>query len=292
VTPFPNSYTTLPFGLAAEMFSAHDNPSTASRAIRDQINSVNFYVMAPRSQNPNNVGNYWTSLPDFPPVKSTQYFLQPSGGLSSVAPSTSSSSDTFTYNPYLPVPTWGGNNLFLSCGPRDQENLNLRPDVLVFTSSPLSAPLAITGRISATLYVSSDRADTDFTVKLLDTYPEGGSSMLVVDGIIRMKWRDSIVTPSAVTPGTVYKVQVDLWSSSWIFPQGHRISVTVSSSNYPRFQANINRFLPISQWTEFTVAYIAENTVYHDNRYPSYITLPVVKMSDIPPNPNITQSFM
>jgi predicted acyl esterase len=286
VTPFPNSYTTLPFVLAAEMFKGQDTKDRAK--VFDHIDSVNFYVMAPRTQNPTNLGNYWTSLPDFPPFQTVQYYLQPSGGLATSPPTASSSYDSYLYNPYTPVPTWGGNNLFLTCGPRDQQFVDAREDVLTFTSDPLSSPLAITGKVTATIYVSSNREDTDFTVKLMDAYPQDNFSNLVVDGIIRMKWRDSSSVANRMVPGTIYKVQVDMWSSSWIFPAGHRIRLSVSSSNYPRFQAHINRFLPISQWTELTEAYIAENTLYHDINHPSYLSLPVVNMKDIPPNPNIT----
>jgi putative CocE/NonD family hydrolase len=158
------------------------------------------------------------------------------------------SSDNILYAPELPVATWGGNNLFLACGPRDQSVVDDRTDVLVFTSDPLQKPLAITGnmspacrhfdaqigRVTANLWVSSSAQDTDFVVKLMDVYPASGSSMLIVDGIIRMKWRNSTTTPTPITPNTIYSVQIDLWSTSWIFPTGHKISIAVTSSNYPR----------------------------------------------------------
>src|SRR5690606_9925880 len=116
---------------------------------------------------------------------------------------------TFRYDPANPVPTRGGQNLQISKGPMDQRPVENRPDVLLFTSEPLSEPVEVTGRIRARLFVGSDCPDTDFTVKLTDVYPDG-RSMLVTDGIRRASLRKSFSKPEPLKPGEVYELEVDL----------------------------------------------------------------------------------
>lgn len=290
VPSFPDSYITLPFDIGIDLFANNSNMNDKKAQeiakFKEIFSPINFYVMAPREQNGDEIGNYWTSLNDWPPFKATTYYLQPQARLDVNPPSDLKLSSSYYYDPYFPVLTWGGNNLFDFCGPRDEQYVNDRSDVLTFQSDPLPSPLAITGRISATLFVSSDCDDTDFTVKLMDIYPEGGISTLIQDGILRMKFRDNFSKPTPLIPNQIYKVQVDLWSTSWIFPSNHRVAVAISSSNWPRFQAHINKFLPITLWNT-TDPITAHNTLYYGKKYPSSITLPVVSIHDIPPNPNL-----
>jgi predicted acyl esterase len=256
------------------------NASVTSEGLK----AVTFYVMgSTNSSNP--AGSYWTTMDEFPAFTPTPYYLTASAGntgtLSTKVPTASNT--TFVYDPSNPVPTLGGNNLFGTCGPMDQrptEALN-RSDVLTFTSAPLTTPLAITGPLDAQLYVSSNCVDTDFTVKLTDVHPDG-TSALIQDGIVRMKWRDApaVITPQLLTPGTVYAVSVSLWNTSFVFDVGHSIRVDVSSSNYPRFSANPNNGLPLSG---NGTAVIAHNTVWTGGQYPSAFILPVVDMSQLPP---------
>ena len=117
------------------------------------------------------------------------------------------------------------------------------------------------------LYVSSDCCDTDFTVKLTDVYPDG-RSMLVTDGILAARCRDSFEGPELMGPGWMYELTVDLWSTSLVFNKGHRIRVAVSSSNAPRFEANPNT-------GGKGETRVARNTVYLSSRHPSHILLPI-----------------
>ena len=129
--------------------------------------------------------------------------------------------------------------------------------------------------MTATLFISSDAPDTDFTVKLSDVYPDG-RSMLVTDGILRARYRESFSKPEFMKAGEIYKIEVDLWSTSLIFNKGHRVRIAVSSSNFPRFDANPNsgKF----SWEEGERR-VAHNTVYLSAAHPSHVTLPVIRMT-------------
>lgn len=199
---------------------------------------VQYYTMGACGE-PGAPGNKWRSADDWPvPAASREYFLQDGGTLGRTPP-VKESRQTFSYDPRNPVPTLGGCNLTISRGPMDQSELESRPDVLVFTTEVLTAPLEVTGRVLARLWVSSTAPDTDFTVKLTDVYPDG-RSMLVCDGIRRARFRNSFTKPELMRPGDVYALEVDLWSTSIVFNAGHRIRLAVSSSNYPRFEPNPN----------------------------------------------------
>ena len=145
-------------------------------------------------------------------------------------------------------------------------------DVIAFTTDSLNEPVWVTGRIKARLYVSSDCPDTDFTVKICDVYPDG-RSMLITDGILRMRNRNGFDHWEFMEAGKVYEIEVDLWSTAYIWNKGHKIRVEVSSSNAPRFLANPNTRAPIASDGETKIAH---NTLYFGNAYPSCILLPVV----------------
>ena len=159
-------------------------------------------------------------------------------------------------------------------GPYDQRSLENREDVLVFTTDVLSDPVWITGPVKARLFVSSDCPDTDFNVKLTDVYPDG-RSMLISDGIIRMRNRNGCDHWEFMQPGEIYEVEIDLWSTAYLFNTGHQIRVSVSSSNYPRFLANPNTKEPLAQNDSYA---IAQNNLYIGGSYPSSIILPVVSL--------------
>ena len=142
--------------------------------------------------------------------------------------------------------------------------------MLVFTSPILKEPYEATGSIKAHLYVSSNCSDTDFTVKLIDVYPDG-RSMLITDGILRMRYRNGTDHWEFMEPGKIYDIWVDLWSTSYIWNTGHRIRVDISSSNYPRFLNNPNTSDGIYQNTTYNIAW---NTLHIGNEYPSCIVLP------------------
>ena len=181
--------------------------------------------------------------------------------------------DEFVYDPNDPVPTAGGCNL-MGCpaGPRDQSEVEKRNDVLVFTSEALKTELEVTGPVKVVLYAASTAKDTDFTAKLVDVYPDGRPFNLC-DGIMRAGYRGSKSAASLIQPGKVYRYEIDLWVTSNAFLPGHKIRVEISSSNFPRFDRNLNTGEPFGAGTKFIKA---TQTIYHDKERPSHILLPII----------------
>lgn len=247
----------------------------------DKRPNVSYYVMgdvtvidAP--------GNEWRYADDWPiPANYVSWYFHGAGVLSKTHPGDYEPL-TYIYDPVNPVPTVGGQNLEIPPGPYDQADIEERDDVLVFTSSVLTEPYEATGSIKARLFVSSDCPDTDFTVKLADVYPDG-KSMLITDGILRMRNRNGSDHWEFMEPGEVYEVEVDMWSTSYIWNTGHRIRVAISSSNYPRFLNNPNTADPIYKNTTYN---IANNTLYLGSSHPSCIILPEIEQgpSSNPPD--------
>ncbi len=232
---------------------------------------VQYYVMGDTTD-PGAPGNHWRTADNWPPpAKLVGFYFHPEGKLIPEVKPTGEDKRSYRYDPRDPVPTIGGQNLMISMGPMDQRPVEGREDVLLFTSEELAEPLEVTGHIYATLFISSDRPDTDFTVKLTDVYPDG-RSMLVSDGIMRARFRDSFERETFLEPGQVCQVTVDLWSTSLIFNKGHRIRVAVSSSNSPRFDPNPNTGKPLRADDE---TQIAVNDVHLSKRHPSHIVLPI-----------------
>jgi len=181
--------------------------------------------------------------------------------------------DKFVYDPNNPVPTAGGCNL-VGCpaGPRDQSEVEKRNDVLVFTSEELKTELEVTGPVKVVLYAASTAKDTDFTAKLVDVHPDGRPFNLC-DGIVRASCRDSKREPSHIESGKVYCYEIDLWVTSNAFLPGHKIRVEISSSNFPRFDRNLNTGEPFGTGTKFIKA---TQTICHDKEHPSHVLLPVI----------------
>ena len=180
--------------------------------------------------------------------------------------------DHFVYDPDDPVPTRGGNTLIIAVGVQDQRDVEARQDVLVYTGEPLSEPLEVTGPITVTLFAATSAPDTDFTAKLVDVRPDGYARNLA-DGIIRGRYRASRTYPTLLQPDTVTEFTIDLWATSHVFLPGHRIRVDISSSNFPRFDRNLNTGEDPATGSRFQSA---RQTVFHDSRYPSHILLPVI----------------
>ena len=236
----------------------------------DQWPAVIYYVMGD-VDNTSALGNQWLVSDDWPiPTVDIPVYFHNDETLSTI-PENNPSLKTYTYDPTNPVPTVGGQNLNLEQGPYDQRIVEERDDVLVFTTSTLENPVWINGNIKSRLYVSSNCPDTDFTVKLTDVYPDG-RSMLITDGILRMRNRNGCDHWEFMEPGEVYEIEVDLWSTSYVFNEGHQIRVAISSSNAPRFLPNPNTKEPMAQNTTYN---IAQNTVYLSDIYPSCILLPI-----------------
>jgi hypothetical protein len=186
--------------------------------------------------------------------------------------------DRFTYDPTNPVPSYGGNvcctGNAVTGGAFDQRRIEARRDVLVYTSEPLAEGMEASGPVEVTLYVSSDATDTDFTVKLLDVYPDGRAYNLD-ETIQRVRYREGYDRPETrMEPGRTYKVTLQPMTTSNYFAAGHRVRVEVSSSNFPRFDRNLNT--GGRNWDE-TTGVVAHNVVHHSREHPSSITLTVVR---------------
>lgn len=179
--------------------------------------------------------------------------------------------DRFVYDPANPVPSIGGCFMGKNMGPRKQQDIESRKDVLVYTSTPMAAPLEVTGPVRCVLYAATSCEDTDFTVRLCDVSPDG-TSINLVEGIVRGRFREE-GKDTPLMPGKVYKFDVDLWATSNVFLEGHCVRVQVSSSNFPQFDRNPNRYGPFAQQTEYVSA---KQTVFHNAQYPSHIVLPVI----------------
>ena len=183
--------------------------------------------------------------------------------------------DQFTYDPMNPVPSHGGNvcctGNTIQGGARDQREVEARQDVLVYTTEPLNEGIEVTGNIESVLYVSSDAKDTDFTIKLIDVYPDGRAYNLD-ETIQRVRYREGYDKEVFMRPGQVYKVELSPMATSNYFAQGHRIRVEISSSNFPRFVRNLNTGGNNYDESE---GVIAHNAIHHSIQYPSQIRLPV-----------------
>jgi hypothetical protein len=240
----------------------------------DSWPAVTYYVMGDVTDS-NASGNEWRYAEDWP-ILSTEraWYLQPDGSLQIMIP-TEEEQFTYSYDPTNPVPTVGGGNLNIAAGPFDQRLVENRSDVLVFSSPVLEQTYEATGAIIAQLFVSSDCPDTDFTVKLTDVYPDG-RSMLITDGILRMRNRNGFDHWELMEPGTVYQVDVDLWSTSYVWNTGHQIRIAISSSNYPRCLNNPNMAEGIYKNTTYTVA---QNTIYVDSIRSSCLLLPEISQN-------------
>src|SRR6266576_3743816 len=229
--------------------------------------------------------NIWRDEQEFPLARTryTKYHLHSARGangptsdgeLSLTAPG-SERPDQFEYDPKNPVPTIGGR---LCCGaavppgPFDQRANELRADVLIFSTPPLERDLEVTGFVSLEVYASTSAVDTDFTALLADV-DQTGYARFLTDGIVRARYRNSTDRPEEIVPGQVYKYSIDLWATSNVFKSGHRIRLYVSSSNFPRFNRNLNTGEPMLGASRSVVA---RQTIYHDGKYSSSLTLPII----------------
>jgi hypothetical protein len=223
---------------------------------------------------------------DWPPpqAQATKYYLHSGGkanslrGDGSLSASTPKSepADTYVYNPADPVPTVGGplccDEHHMEPGPRDQRAVENRDDVLVFSTSPLAHDLEVTGPVTANLFIKSSAVDTDFTAKLVDVFPDGFAQDLT-EGILRMRYKSSPEHAVLINPGQTYEISVDLWATSNVFLRGHSLRLEISSSNFPRFDRNLNTGEEIKFARTFVAA---TNTILHDAQHPSALVLPIM----------------
>ena len=223
--------------------------------------------------------NRWREEEDWPLARAvdTRFYLRADEGLTHETPA-EEPPDEFRYDPRDPVPTVGGNTVLpgggFLLGPRDRRAVQQRTDVLVYASDILQRDTEVTGPVSARLYVTTSARDTDFTLALIDMYPDG-RAIGIADGILRMRYRGGFEAQGATEPERVYEIKVDLVGTSNVFRAGHRIGVEISSSNFPRFDRNPNHGGVIAEATERDFV-VASQRVFHDAARASYVTLPVV----------------
>jgi putative CocE/NonD family hydrolase len=230
--------------------------------------------------------NKWRDEDSWPleRAKPTSYYLRSAGRANSVTgdgellsnAAATEAADKFIYDPANPAPTVGGplccDAVHLAPGPFDQKEVEARQDVLIYSTPPLESDTEVTGPITLDIYASSSAVDTDFTAKLVDVWPNGFAQNLT-EGILRASYRESTNAAKPIVPGKVYEYKIDLWSTSNVFLKGHRIRLEVSSSNFPRFDRNLNTGKPASTSSTFVKA---TNTILHDSAHPSALILPVV----------------
>jgi putative CocE/NonD family hydrolase len=250
-----------------------------SNATLEKLPKVTYYTMGL---------NKWQSSDTWPPAgaRPMTFFLSSGGkantmngdGTLAVAPPASDAPDAFTYDPKEPVTSYGGNvcctGNAITGGSFDQRKMEVRPDILVYTSEPFKEGTEVSGPIEPTLYVSSDAKDTDFTVKVLDVYPDGRAYNLD-ESIQRMRYRNGYDKPLAwMAQGQVYKVTLQPLTTSNYFEAGHRLRIEVSSSNFPRFDRNLNTG---GHNYDEVDGVVAHNVVHHSKQYPSQVKITVVK---------------
>ncbi|HNS95875.1 MAG TPA: CocE/NonD family hydrolase [Polyangiaceae bacterium] len=269
---YPSNAAGVPGGTDTMLVTwlAHYLGFELSSAAVDAIPTVQYYVMGD-VKDPSAPGNTWRSADDWPiPAAPVRMHLHPGGMLDESCPTVNDARTSYLYDPAFPSPTKGGANLLIPAGPVDQTIVENRSDVIVFSSAVLTKPMEITGRIRASLWVETDAVDTDINVRLTDVYPDG-RSMLVLDGVQRLGYRNGSGSLEPVPIGQPIPVTVDLWSTSIILAAGHKLRVSITSSNAPRFWPNPNDGSTYRNTKSPTKANVS---ILHDQQHPSYVELP------------------
>jgi putative CocE/NonD family hydrolase len=266
-------YQELVFGFFDKFLKGEQNTRI------DRMPKVTYFTMGV---------NRWQTSSTWPPegAEPVTFFLSSNGkantmsgdGRLTAAAPDADRPDNFTYDPMNPVPSYGGNvcctGNAVQAGAFDQRKMETRNDILVYTSEPFKEGVELTGPIVPTLYVSSDAKDTDFTVKVIDVEPDGRAYNLD-ESIQRMRYRDGYDKPLVwMEKGKVYKVTLQPLNTSNYFAPGHRLRIEVSSSNFPRFDRNLNT--GGNNYDE-TTGVVAHNAVHHSKQYPSQLSITVVK---------------
>jgi uncharacterized protein len=247
--------------------------------VLDTMPRVHYYTMGM---------NKWQSANTWPPegAQAETFLLGSNGsantlsgdGALTMKAAPTDKPDRFSYDPMKPVMSYGGNvccqgNAVMP-GAMDQRKSEERPEILVYTSEPFAEGTELSGPITPTLYVSSDAKDTDFSIKIIDVYPDGRAYNLD-ESIQRMRYREGYDKPPVwMEAGKVYKVAFQpLTTSNWFAP-GHRLRIEISSSNFPRFDRNLNTG---GKNYDETTAVVAHNVVHHSAQYPSQVVVTVVR---------------
>ena len=268
-------YEDITYGFFDRFLKGQDSPRL------DKLPKVTYYTMGM---------NKWQTSETWPPAGSEAMtlYLSSAGransltgdGTLTTTPPAADKPDAFTYDPMNPVTSYGGNACCMGTavtpGAFDQRKMEAREDILVYTSEPFKEGTEVSGPITPTLYVSSDARDTDFTVKVIDVYPDGRAFNLD-ESIQRLRYREGYDRPPVwMEAGKVYKVTLQPLNTSNYFEAGHQLRIEVSSSNFPRFDRNLNT--GGNNYDE-EKGVIAHNAVHHSKQYPSQVTVTVVKHS-------------
>ncbi len=252
--------------------------------LKDKKND--FKAKTPRVQYYTMGSNEWQTSETWPPknAKLTTYYLTSDGsantlfgdGKLTTSKAVSAQADSFVYDPMKPVPSYGGNvcctGNAIKGGSFDQQQMETRNDILVYTTDALEEGVELSGFIESTLFVSSDAKDTDFTIKLIDVYPDGTAYNLD-ETIQRVRYREGYDKEVFMDKDEVYQVDLTPMSTSNFIKKGHQIRIEISSSNFPRFARNLNT--GGNNYDE-KVAVVARNKVHHSAEYTSTIKLPIV----------------
>ncbi len=238
-----------------------------------QLPAVTYYVMGDTNDS-DAPGNEWRFADDWPiQHQPTAFYFHADGSLSTEKPGTDKDSCLeYTFDPADPCPTRGGCNLCIEAGPKKQNDVEEREDVLTFSTEPLPEPIEVTGHPEICIFLSSSAVDTDLSVRLTDVYPDG-SSYLMAEGMLRVRYRDSRTEPNLLEPGAVYEIDFESWPTSIVFNKGHRICVAITSSNYPRFDLNPGTGKP---WQSVEESVKQANRIFCSEQQASHIVLPVV----------------
>jgi putative CocE/NonD family hydrolase len=235
--------------------------------------AVPYYTMGDTSD-AKAPGNQWRKADDSPsPATDTPYYFAADGNLDPAKPSALTAAyREYTFDPDNPCPTIGGRNLTIARGPKNQNPIETRSDVPLFTTPLLTAPVEVTGRLRAKIYVASSAVDSDLSVRLCDEYPDG-KSYLISHGILQLRYHNPLSKPQLLVPGEIVLADVDCWSTSIVFNRGHCLRVTVTPSNYPRFDVNPGTGQP---WSDKAKKVPQTNRIYCDAQHPSAMELPLV----------------
>ncbi len=238
--------------------------------------------------------NAWAEADAWPPkgARTCELFLRSTGravslsgdgALSSEAPA-EEPPDIFVYDPGNPVPSRGGASCCCAdvapVGAFDQQSIEIRNDVLVYTSAPLASACDVVGPVELVLHAATDGPDTDWTAKLVDVHPDG-RAINVCDGIIRARYRDSLSEPALLEPGIAYEYRIHLGATATRFSRGHCIRLEISSSNFPTYDVNFNtgcRGCDADPWT----MRLATQMVLHDGAHASRLVLALSDGSQLP----------
>lgn len=237
---------------------------------------VTFYLMGDCDTQDTTLWNFWVEADTWPlpEIQHINYYVR-EDGLLDTTPPTATAIDTFLYDPGDPCPSYGGKESWYlghGCGPIDNQPIEGRPDVLLFSTPVLTQPLCVIGTIWFTLYGASDCYDTDWTIRVTDVYPDG-RSILITDGILMARHRHGFDIEDSLSPGIPDTFHIDVGSTANVFAPGHRLRVIISSSNYPRFEKNPNTGAPFQRNDPNYIT--ATNSVYRTSTMASHLILPV-----------------